>query len=183
MNHLSHTLRLKSLENDGTFSGYASVFNYVDLQQESIEKGAFTQSLKNWQDLDQFPKMLWQHDPKAPIGRWLEIREDAYGLFVKGQLLLDVQQGREAYTFLKEGVIDGLSIGFQILKARRGNTGRTIQEIDLHEISLVTFAASPKAKITSLKDWMISGDVIGKLVQRLSDLQGIINLHDLLGYC
>ena len=94
MNHLYPALCLKSCEDDGTFSGYASVFNNIDLQQEAIAKGAFSKTLYNWQSQNKMPKMLWQHDPKSPIGRWLDIYEDQHGLFVKGQLLLDVCQGR-----------------------------------------------------------------------------------------
>jgi HK97 family phage prohead protease len=182
MNHLYPALCLKSCEDDGTFSGYASVFNNIDLQQEAIAKGAFSKSLYNWQSQNKMPKMLWQHDPKSPIGRWLDIYEDQHGLFVKGQLLLDVCQGREAYALLKAGILDGLSIGFQVVKALRQDKGRVLQEVDLHEISLVTFAANPKAKITSHKDWLNPYAVVNKLVQRLNDLQGMMSMQELLQF-
>jgi HK97 family phage major capsid protein len=99
------------------------------------------------------PKLLWQHDQTRPIGIWHDIYEDDYGLFVKGQLLLDLQQAKEAYALLKAGVIDGLSIGFRPVKTRKSapNQDRYIDEVDLQEISLVTFAANKKAKVTAVK--------------------------------
>jgi len=103
-----HRLSVKNLEEDGTFTGYASVFGTVDLHQEVVVPGAFNQSLKKWNQRQQLPKMLWQHDPKIPIGVWQEIKEDPYGLFVKGKLLLDIRQGRDAYALLKSGVVDGV---------------------------------------------------------------------------
>lgn len=183
MNHLSHALCLKSCEADGTFSGYASVFNNIDHQHDAVAKGAFSKSLYHWQQQGKMPKMLWQHDPKAPIGQWLDIREDQYGLFVKGQLLLDVRQGREAYALLKAGILDGLSIGFNVVKAVRKADSRLLQEVDLHEISLVTFAANPKAKVTAYKDWLNPYHIVNKLVQRLNDLQGMMSMQELLQFC
>ena len=70
------------------------------------------------------PKLLWQHDQTRPIGIWHEIYEDEYGLFVKGQLLLELHQAKEAYALLKAGVIDGLSIGFRPVKTRRGRQNK-----------------------------------------------------------
>ena len=182
MNHLYPALRLKSCEDDGTFSGYASVFDNRDYQQEVVAKVAFSKSLCDWQSQNKMPKMLWQHDPKTPIGRWLEIKEDQYGLFIKGQLILDLRQGREAYSLLKAEILDGLSIGFQVVKALRQDKGRLLQEVDLHEISLVTFAANPKAKVTSFKDWLNPYHTANKLVQRINDLQGIMNMHELFQF-
>jgi HK97 family phage prohead protease len=97
--------------------------------------------------------MLWQHDVMKPIGMWERIREDERGLYVEGQLFLDLIQGREAYTLMKHGVVDGLSIGFEIVEAQASSSGRIIRDIELYEISLVTFAANPLAKVTDCKNW------------------------------
>lgn len=182
MSHLCHALRLKSCEPDGTFSGYASVFNNVDFQQEVIAKGAFRKSLDYWHKQNKMPKMLWQHDPKTPIGKWLEIKEDQYGLFVKGQLILDIRQGRDAYALLRAEILDGLSIGFQASKVLRQDKCRVLQEIDLHEISLVTFAANPKAQVTSFKDWLGPYQAVNKLLKRLNDLQGVMSMQELFQF-
>jgi HK97 family phage prohead protease len=150
-------LSLKSHEADGSFSGYASVFGITDSQGEAVAPGAFERSLTVWAQRGKMPKLLWQHDYRQPIGFWQEMREDAHGLFVKGQLLLDLAQGREAYSLLKNGVVDGLSIGFVTVRSRRadgrngGSLVRILEEVNLQEVSLVTFAANPKAKVACVK--------------------------------
>lgn len=146
-------LTIKSHHPDGFFCGYASVFHLKDHHGEVITPNAFKNSLAQWKAHGGMPKLLWQHDQKQPIGIWHEIYEDDYGLFVKGQLLLDLQRAREAYALLKAGVIDGMSIGFRPVKTQKyGNTqDHYIEEIDLQEISLVTFAANSRAKVTAVK--------------------------------
>lgn len=163
---------IKTCDEEGIFCGYASVFDVVDHQREEVAPGAFERTLSRWESRSQMPKMLWQHDPKAPIGVWQEIREDGYGLFVKGRLLLDLRQGREAYSLLKSRVIDGLSIGFNTLQAVKNPqaNSRILQEIDLHEISLVTFAANPKAKIMSIKAVMGRCAEIDQVLGRMHNL-------------
>lgn len=147
-------LILKSLSENGTFSGYASVFNIMDHDEEEVIPGAFADSLINWRTKGKMPKMLWQHDVKEIIGVWEDIYEDHCGLFVKGKLLLDVQKAREAYTLMQAGALDGLSVGFIPIKAGRNPStrARQLKRVDLFEISLVTFAANPLAKVTRFKN-------------------------------
>jgi HK97 family phage prohead protease len=97
------------------------------------------------------PKMLWQHNPSIIVGKFLEIREDEHGLWVKGTLILEVEKGREAYALMKAGELDAMSVGFNIASAGAGSRGRLIEEADLWEISLVTWGANPEALITSVK--------------------------------
>ena len=98
-------------------------------------------------------KMLWQHDPAQPIGIWDEVREDATGLWVKGRLLRDVEKGREAAALLAAGAIDGLSIGYRTVKAERDGKGqRLLQELELWEVSLVTFPMLPEARVSAKGD-------------------------------
>lgn len=163
------SLFVKSWDVDGMFSGYASVFGITDSQGEEVASGAFDLSLKSWAALGKMPKLLWQHDCRQPIGLWREIREDNHGLFVKGQLLLELAQGREAYSLLKNGIVDGLSIGFATVRARRNANSqvRILEEVNLHEVSLVTFAANPKAKVEQVKR---EEPEIDALVDRLDQL-------------
>jgi hypothetical protein len=97
--------------------------------------------------------MLFQHDPAQPIGVWERITEDARGLHVRGRLIENVARAREILALLRCGAIDGLSIGFNTRKAvRDARTGqRRIYEIDLWEISIVTFPMLPSAKISAVK--------------------------------
>jgi hypothetical protein len=97
--------------------------------------------------------MLWQHDPAQPIGVWDEVREDASGLFVKGRILTEVEKGREAVALLAAGAIDGLSIGYRTLKAQRDGKGqRLLAEVELWEVSLVTFPMLPEARVSAKSD-------------------------------
>lgn len=158
---------IKFIEQEGIFSGYASVFNDLDEQGDRVLKGAFQASLAKCHYKKQMPKMLWQHDSEQPIGIWHMIREDQKGLYVEGQLLLDVQRGREAYALLKAGVLDSLSIGYQVVEAEKGGTTgeRKLKKVDLFEISLVTFPANTAARITRVKN---RGGDFTSLIEKLN---------------
>lgn len=142
---------LVRVDTAGQFEGYASLFNVPDLGKDLVEPGAFAASLarRGVRGI----KLLWQHDPAEPIGQWLSLREDARGLFVQGRLSLDVARAREILALLRDGAVDGLSIGFRTVKARTDpRTGyRRLSEIDLWEVSLVTFPLLPQARVSAVK--------------------------------
>lgn len=144
-------IEIKSVQDDGTFEGYASLFNAADLGRDVIAPGAFSESLR--QRGVAAIKMLFQHDPSEPIGIWEEIREDARGLYVRGRLMTAVKKAREVLALMRAGALDGLSIGFKAVKARRdGRTGlRRIEKVDLWEISIVTFPMLPGARVRAAK--------------------------------
>jgi HK97 family phage prohead protease len=146
-------LEVKSLDEGGSFEGYASVFGVQDSDGDVIVKGAFKGSIDRYLSKGKMPKMLWQHDPRHIVGKFTEIREDDNGLWVKGSLILDVQQGREAYALMKAGELDAMSVGFNIVNAGGDGAmrGRVIDEVDLWEISLVTWGANPEALIVNVK--------------------------------
>ena len=132
-------------------AGYASVFKVVDRQNDRVAPGAFAKSLKTWRAFGKWPPLLWQHDPKIPIGVWTCLYEDHIGLYGEGRLALGVRGADEASILLQEGVIDHLSIGFRTIKATRDlkTNARVLLDLDLLEISLVTFGANPHARINS----------------------------------
>ena len=99
---------LKSVEADGTFAGYASLFGEVDLGQDLVMPGAFCDSLRSRGA--QGVKLLFQHDPNEPIGVWLDLVEDGKGLFARGRLMPEVTRGREVLSLMRAGALDGLSI-------------------------------------------------------------------------
>lgn len=116
---MTHIICLNPSQQKGIITGYASFFDIRDHHCDRVAKGAFTKTLRAWRILKKMPKMLWQHDPKCPLGVWTHLQENDQGLYVEGRLILGVKQADEAYLLLKEGVIDGLSIGFRTLKATR----------------------------------------------------------------
>lgn len=149
----SFAIQIKAAGDDGSIEGYGSVFGVLDNWDDVIDKGAFSASLAEHKSAGTMPAMLWQHDADHPIGIWTEMVEDAKGLRVKGQLALDTVKGQEARALLKMGAINGLSIGF-ISKQWSYDVEtdvRTLTEVDLWEVSLVTFPANEKARVTNVK--------------------------------
>ena len=139
---------------DGTeIAGYASLFGAVDQGGDVVQAGAYAASLAAIAARSGSVKMLWQHDPAQPIGVWDEVREDARGLWVKGRILTEVAKGREAVALLAAGAIDGLSIGSRTVKARKDDKGgRILAELELWEVSLVTFPMLPEARVAAKGD-------------------------------
>lgn len=133
--------------------GYASYFGQVDQGGDVVGKGAYARSLQGLKAADRRVKMLWQHDPAQPIGVWDEVREDERGLYVKGRILTDVEKGREAAALLGAGAIDGLSIGYRTVRAQKDDKGRRLlSELELWEVSLVTFPMLPSARVGAKGD-------------------------------
>ena len=149
----SFALQIKAAGDDGTVEGYGSVFGVRDNYDDVIAKGAFIQSLKDHKAAGTMPAMLWQHDADKPIGVWTEMVEDEKGLRIKGQLAMETVKGKEAHALLKMGALNGLSIGFMSKEWAydRDTEVRTLTAIDLWEVSLVTFPANEKARVTNVK--------------------------------
>ena len=144
---------VKSIEEGGSFEGYAAVFGVKDAWGDIILAGAFKASLREHKSKKTMPSMLWQHRYDQPIGVWDAMQEDSHGLYVKGSLLLKVQQGLEAYELLKAGALSGMSIGYiaRDFSIDEKDYTRTIKRIDLYEASLVTFPANEGAQVVAVK--------------------------------
>jgi len=145
---------VKAVNDKGTFTGYGSIFGNEDQGSDIMQKGAFTKSLENRPAPK--VKMLYQHKTDEPIGVFEDMYEDEKGLFVKGRLAMGTQKGREAYELLKMGALDGMSIGFRADPDKQGYNEnkrgtRTLKEVDLMEISLVTFPMNERALIQNVK--------------------------------
>ncbi len=150
----------------GLIEGYASTFwGEPDAVGDIVAAGAFKDSLKEHAKAGTTPKMLWYHDMSKPIGKWLEMKEDDHGLWVRGQINLDVQRGAETYALIKAGDIDGLSIGYRIRKhSVDDDTGVwTLEKLDLIEVSVVTIGANSNATITDVKALRREIEIIEKL--------------------
>jgi HK97 family phage prohead protease len=149
----SFALTLKASDVEGVVEGYGSVFDVADSYSDVIEAGAFKASLAAHKSSGTMPAMLWQHEADHPIGVWEDMSEDKTGLKVRGRLAMDTQKGREAHSLLRMGAITGLSIGFMSKQWNydKESEVRTLTEIDLWEVSLVTFPANAKARVTGVK--------------------------------
>jgi uncharacterized protein len=142
---------LQAFPGTGLFTGYASLFNKRDATGDVVMPGAFAASIKK-RGAENI-RMLFQHDPAEPVGTWLDVHEDARGLFVQGRLDKNVQRGRELFSLLENGGLDGLSIGFKTVAAKQDRTTNTrrLITIDLWEISLVTFPMLDGARVSAVK--------------------------------
>ncbi|MDK3019280.1 HK97 family phage prohead protease [Pseudodonghicola flavimaris] len=145
--HFGEGLRVDS---DAMIEGYASLFDHPDQGGDIVRRGAYAASLQALAAAGQRVKLLWQHDPAQPIGLWEELREDSRGLWVRGRLLTATQKGREAAALVAAGAIDGLSIGYRTKRSERTAAGgRLLTEVELWEVSLVTFPMLPGAQVAA----------------------------------
>jgi uncharacterized protein len=140
-------MRTLPIDAEGRFAGYASVFNSTDAAGDMVMPGAFAQSLRR-----RGPRglrMLFQHDPKEPVGIWEEVLEDSRGLFAAGRLIPGVPRAEALMRLIERRALDGLSIGFRTVRATREARGgpRRLWQIDLWEISIVTFPMLESARI------------------------------------
>jgi HK97 family phage prohead protease len=160
---LLHDVKMDD-DRKGAFEGYGSVFDTVDSYNDTVAKGAYKATLREWKATKKLPKLLLQHggggffggaaDDMVPIGKWDEMAEDDHGLFVRGHLFdVDTDRAKATYAALKEGELDGLSIGYRTRKSKMDETThiRTLTDIQLYEVSLVTFPANDPARVTGVK--------------------------------
>ncbi|MDG2527525.1 HK97 family phage prohead protease [Caulobacter endophyticus] len=130
------------MSQDLRIEGYASLFWTRDLNDDVTASGAFKQSLEAGPI-----RMLHQHDEAEPVGVWDEAFEDARGLFVRGRIMSATPRGRLVAALVSACALDGLSIGFRQVKARRDGALRVLSRVDLWEVSIVTFPMLPQARL------------------------------------
>jgi len=155
-------LEVKAEGQPGEIVGYGSLWDKVDSYGEVVKQGAFTKSLRNWRKLKRPIPMLWQHQSDQPIGVWDDFEEDGKGLKLAGRLNLETQRGQEAWSDVKMQAVTGLSIGYYELKADpydfNNSEPRRLIELDLREISPVTFPALKEAQIDAVKARLARGE-------------------------
>lgn len=157
-----------ALVNGTRIEGYASIFEKRDQGGDVVARGAYAHSLAALFEQGRRVKMLWQHDAREPIGIWDEVFEDEKGLYVKGRLLTDVARAREAAALVEAGAIDGLSIGYRTRKFVRDKAGRRLlSELELWEVSLVTFPM--------LADARVDARIEASKSQEMRDLAAVID--------
>ncbi len=163
------SLELKMTGDGMKFSGYASIFGGVDSYGDTIQKGAYLNTLENRQ---RPIRMRWNHYGPV-IGKWTELREDEKGLYVAGELTPGHSTAEDTYALMKHGAIDGMSIGYRV-KAfdPLGEDLRLLKEIDLVEISVVEEPADLGAKIGDVKSALESASTIREIESILRDSAG-----------
>jgi HK97 family phage prohead protease len=152
--YIDRPFKIKSVESDGTFVGYGSVFGELDWYRDIVMPGAFKETLReDFAEKDRYVPMLWQHDARNPIGIYTDLSEDKTGLLVTGQCNMDVQQGRECHALMKQGALTGLSIGYMTEDDEwdADQSVRKLKKVRLYEISPVTFPANDSSRVSAVK--------------------------------
>jgi HK97 family phage prohead protease len=185
MDHLRFDMEVKfASDKTGVFSGYGAITGNVDAGGDKLERGAFKDTLREWEEKGKYPPMLLQHgggwlggaDDMLPVGKWTSMEENSKGLKVEGELFaMSTERGQYIYEGLKAGALDGLSIGYRakefILGTKPGEPYRTLKSVDLIELSIVTFPMNDKARVGAVK----SADI--KTIREFEDF-----LRDVGGY-
>jgi HK97 family phage prohead protease len=154
-------LKIKSVSDTGEFEGLGSVFGVKDSYGDIVIKGAFQKSLDKWNEKGSFPALLWQHKMDEPIGIYTEMKETDEGLYVKGRLLIDDDPlAKRAHAHMKAGSISGLSIGYALndWEYDKEKGAYMLKDIELWEVSLVTFPANEEARISDVKTTLQKGE-------------------------
>jgi HK97 family phage prohead protease len=155
LKHVFVPFECKDLKDTGELKGYGAAFNNIDHGKDMIVPGAFKKSLDAHMRAKTMPAFLYSHDVKEPVGDWFRMGEDSTGLDTEGKIWVGdgIPRAQQAYRLSKSTGPKGLSIGYVTKKSDfNSKTGvRSLTEIDLHEVSIVTFPMNEKAIITGVK--------------------------------
>lgn len=160
-NKLVRPFEVKAVKADGTFEGVASPYGELDSYSDIVMPGAFTASLRRFDEKNRKVPMLWQHNSREPIGIYPNIKDSSTQLYVEGQCNMKVQQGVECHALMEQGALTGLSIGYDTIRFEWDETLgiRKLLEVDLWEISPVTFPAADSARVTLVKSLEEAGSL------------------------
>jgi HK97 family phage prohead protease len=152
-NHSTFNFEMKASNEDKEFfyfEGYGATFNNVDFGGDAISSGAFAKTLMQSKVIP----VLYQHNTREPVGIFTELKEDSHGLFVKGKLPKEDSLVRDRIIpQMKIGSIAKMSIGYMVKDSEIKSGVRVLKELELFEISLVTFPMNDRANITFMKDF------------------------------
>ena len=157
LEHKDFKFDIKGIDDEGKFSGYASTFGNEDRVGDIVQKGAFTKTLQKGVGAVQ---MFYQHDSSEIIGEFTKLHEDEKGLFFEGQLFIkEIKRAQEAHFLMQKNKLKAVSIGYRIESKGYDDAGRRLlKQVDLMEISVVTYPANPEAtidRVKSIKDMTV----------------------------
>lgn len=179
MDNLIQRFEVKANSEDGTFTAHGNVFGVIDSANDITYKGTFSRTIAEHKANGSMPKLLAQHGHTTmPIGIITDMKEDDTGLWFSGKFALDTQAGAEAYSLVKMRAIDEFSIGYIVRssepRVEQNKNVRALLDVDVGEISLVTFACNPESKIIDIKSAIESGDnITPKMVRKFLQEAGL----------
>ena len=145
---------------DGQFEAYASIFDNVDAYGDIVRRGAFAETLAEWQASELLLPLLFGHemfDPDYNIGHVIEAREDERGLWTRCQIDVEAETGkaRQVYRLVKGRRIGQMSFAYDVLDSGtvmvNGERVYELRKLKLHEISVVTIGANQETEILAVK--------------------------------
>lgn len=148
----------------GEFTCYANVKNIIDHAKDRSVNGCFVKTIQRHKDNGTMPKMLWMHNPYAlPVGKWVEMREDDKGLFMRGKLS-KTSMGTDLEILAKDGALDSFSIGYIEIESKYNTTLKCndLIEVDVKEVSWVNFACNEASTLHSIKTHLDEGKTLTK---------------------
>ncbi|WFU84371.1 HK97 family phage prohead protease [Bradyrhizobium sp. CIAT3101] len=157
MEKLSRPFEVKEWDEQGTFSGYASVFGNIDSHGDIVAKGAFADTLAEAKRENRPVQMLWQHgvEGEMPVGRWTSMHEDDNGLYVEGKIATKTSRGADVYELMKMGALNGMSIGYRatswVMHGKHHPARRTLKAVKLFEVSIVSDPSNGLARVDAVK--------------------------------
>lgn len=166
-------IKAEDVTPEGTFKGYGSVFGNVDSGGDVVVAGAFKDTINRGGRNGNGIAMLWQHSSRYPIGIWTKLLEDEKGLYVEGQVEpTATPDGIPVLNMMRLGGVKGLSIGFNTLVSEDDEKRkvRYLKEIELWEISLVTFPMNKRSIITNVKDTIRGAKTIREFEDALREV-------------
>lgn len=139
---------VKASDDGWEVAGYASTWDR-DLGDDVVHPGAFAKSLAGGGKV----RFLFAHDAAQVLGRPLELKEDAQGLFGRFRIS-KTRLGQDVHQLLMDGALDSFSIGFIPRDFDRDEKAgvRNLKAVDLLECSLVALPMQPRATVTSVKE-------------------------------
>jgi len=173
MDKRAFRMELKDVQPEtGTFVGYLSTFGNTDAQGDVVERGAFSRTLDRWKQKGKPIPLLWQHSEVVGGIDARDASEDDHGLFVKGKLVMELQKSKEVLALLKAGIVNAMSIGYDVIQQAREGGVRKLKELRLYEGSLVLWPANENAEVIAVKkkqpddENAALGDALGAVIDQ-----------------
>ena len=140
-------------EGTGTFECYGNVKGNIDHAKDRTLDGAYVKSIERHKSNGTMPKMFWMHNPyDLPVGKWIDMREDAKGLWMKGKLS-KTAMGKDIEILAKDGALDSFSIGYSVIEEKWNHEKNCndLIELDIVETSWVNMACNEESRLVGIK--------------------------------
>ena len=145
MERKAYQFKIEKVADDRSFEGFLSVYGNVDSGKDVVLKGAFTKTLA-----ERGPRFPLMDGHWKPIG-YFDAKDRDKGLWIKGHFTRNVQLADECYALMKDRVLTGLSIGYEVVKKEAEDGIRYLKELILIEGSVCMWPMNEEAVVSTVK--------------------------------